>query len=71
MSMSLTGRHHDWLPLAPSSIRPNGIQARYGVEGPSSSGGRQKKGWPGQKFSVGIALLCFGMLNPVARQEDV
>lgn len=29
MSMSLTGRHGDWLSLTPSSITPNGIQARY------------------------------------------
>lgn len=32
MSMSLTGRHHDWLSLTPSSIRPNGSQARHGVK---------------------------------------
>lgn len=32
MSMSLTGRCCDWLSLTPSSIRPNGSQARHGVE---------------------------------------
>lgn len=32
MSVSLTGRHHDWLSLTPRSIRPNGIQARYGLK---------------------------------------
>lgn len=32
MSMSLTGRHRDWLSLTPSSIRPNGSQARHGAK---------------------------------------
>lgn len=56
MSMSLTGRHHDWLNLAPSSIRPNGIQARYGVEGRSSSGGGRGRDEQDQSFLLGS--LC-------------
>ena len=30
MSVSLTGRHRDWLSLTLRSIRSNSIQARYG-----------------------------------------
>lgn len=56
MSMSLTGRHRDWLPLAPSSIRPNGIQARYGVEGRSSSAGGRRR--DGQDESFLLGSLC-------------
>lgn len=67
MSMSLTGRHRDWLSLTPSSIRPNGSQARHGVKAEA----RQMLRWTGWKFSVGIGLLCSGMLDAVAGQEDI
>ena len=38
MSVSLTGRHHDWLSLTPRSIRSNGIQARYGRKAAEGGG---------------------------------
>lgn len=56
MSMSLTGRHHDWLPLAMSSIRPNAIQARYGIEGRSLSGEGKRR--DGQDKSFLLGTLC-------------
>lgn len=58
MSVSLTGRHHDWLSLTPRSIKSNGIQARYGQK--AGAGGEQ--GWTGRKFSVVISSLCLCLL---------
>lgn len=47
MSVSLTGRHHDWLSLTPRSIKSNGIQARYG----------QKAGAGGSRDGQGESFL--------------
>lgn len=68
MSVSVTGRHHDWLSLTPRSIRSNGIQARYGREAEAECGG--KRGWTGRKFPGVISLfhLCTSVPE---RKEDV
>lgn len=48
MSVSLTGRYHDWLSLTPRSIRSNGIQARYGRK--ARAGGGEGKDGQGESF---------------------
>ena len=64
MSVSLTGRHHDWLSLTLCSIRSNGIQARYWRKGGAGMDG-------GESFCVMIGLFHLCMLVSVAREGDI
>ena len=67
MSVSLTGRHHDWLSLTPRSIRSNGIQARYGRKAGARGRGVSRDG-QGESFCCDQFVL-FVRVEPCGRDR--